>query len=390
MPRYADTLAIAFKPRPAWIVLIAALALTAIGIQAIGGTTEPAKAAQQFRWFGFALLALLVSLLPHPRLIGLLCYHAFTFTLLLLLILIVPGVPESLVPTDRAARSWIDLGFMNMQPSELAKIASVLALAWYLRHRDSYRTLLGLLVPFALMFIPVVMILKEPDLGSAVLFVPALFFMLVAAGAKLRHLFALVGIGVMVVALNIAMIYTLPDNLQILKSYQRKRVIEFVDRQGDQQRTAMAILGSGGVRGYGMEQSRALIRFNHLPEDHNDMIFAVVVNRWGFLGGALTLGLYLVLVLGILLVAARIKDPFGRLACAGFAGLFFCQSAINIAMTLGLLPITGITLPFVSYGGSSLLASYIIVGLVLNFAARPPAIISRPSFEHDHMESLFH
>jgi cell division protein FtsW (lipid II flippase) len=293
------------------------------------------------------------------------------------------------VPERNNARSWFNLQFMLMQPSELAKITFILALAWYLRNRNSYRTLGGLLPPFFIMFIPVILILKEPDLGSALMFVPALFFMLIAAGAKLKHLFALVGIGLAGIALNVVMIYTLPNDMQILKRYQRDRITQFWDREGEQQNMAMRVLGSGGLRGYGEERSKLIMRYNHLPENYNDMVFAVVVNRWGLLGGLTVVGLYTVFTGSMLVVAARLKEPFPRLVCVGFAGLLFCQGAMNISMTLGILPITGVTLPLISYGGTSLLSTFLMVGIVMNLATRSRLTLVRPSFEYDNADAIF-
>jgi len=377
------------RPSIAWLAVAAAIGLAMIGIAAISGTSEPYQAPKQSFWLVISIVVLVLMMIPHPRLIGLASYPFLALTLVLLVVLIIPGMPSWLVPVRNNARCWINIYFMNMQPSELAKIAFVLSLAWYLRFRENYRTLRGLLVPFVIMFIPVILILKEPDLGSALVFAPAMFFVLIAAGAKLKHILSLLGIGAVVIAANVVIIYTLPDDLQILKPYQRKRITEFVDREGYQQRTAMTLLGSGGVTGYGAERSRLIIRYNHLPEDHNDMIFAVVVNRWGLLGGGLTICLFATVVVSFLIVAGQVKDPFARLSCVGFAGLLFWQASTNIAMTLGILPITGITLPFVSYGGSSLLSTFLMVGLVANFATRPPTILTRPSFEYDNPDVIF-
>ena len=378
-----------FRPTFAWLAIAGAVCLSIIGIAAIGGTSEPFQAPRQGFWLIISLVVMLFLMLPHPRLIGLASYTMLGLTIALLLVLIIPGVPGWLVPVRNNARCWINLHFMNLQPSELAKIAFVLSLAWYLRFRQNYRTLLGLLPPFAIMFVPVILILKEPDLGSALVFAPAMFFVLVAAGAKIKHMLSLVAIGAMFVAINVAVIYTLPEEFQLLKPYQQRRITQFVDQEGYQQKMAMTLLGSGGVAGYGEDRSKVIVRYNHLPEDHNDMIFAVIVNRWGLLGGAATIGLYALVVVSFLIVAGQAKDPFARLTSVGFAGVIFWQASTNMAMTLGILPITGITLPFVSYGGSSLLATFMMVGLVANFATRPPQMLSRPSFEYDNPDVIF-
>ena len=379
------------RPNPVWLAVIAALVLTTIGIMAIG-TVEPYYALKQGRqWLPIAIMVMLGCILPHPRAIGLAAYPMLVGILLLLVYMVIPGAP--LVPRINGATSWLDLPFMRVQPAEVAKVIFVLSMAWYLRYRSSYRSMLGLVVPFVIMLIPVALILKQPDLGTAVLFAPTLFIMLVAAGAKLRHLGALVGLALAVVAINIAIIYVLPDHMQVLKPHQRTRVTSMIslafgdksdlDTDAYHQDVAMRLIGAGGMSGYGYEQSRTLIRLNHLPHDHNDSIFVVIVNRWGLLGAWTVIGMYLVLFGSMLAVASRSKDPFARLACVGFGAMIFVQATINIGMFINLLPVTGITLPFVSYGGSSLLVTFAMVGLVVNFATRRPVMLSRPSFEFD-------
>jgi cell division protein FtsW (lipid II flippase) len=393
-----DRLKEIFGAHAGWLALLSSLALTTIGLLAIQ-TASPLHAADQTRWFAVAIVVMILAMLPHPRQVSLAAVPLGAITLALLILVILPFTPYWLVPVRNGARSWIDLRIGSFQPSELAKIAFVIAIARYLRFRENYRTLGGLLVPFVIALVPVMLILKEPDLGTAMLFAPALFVVLVAAGAKLRHLFSLLGLAVLVIALNIAAIYYLPDSMQILKKHQRDRITSmislaqnesrYVQTTAFQQNKAITLVGAGQANGYGADRSAVIVKFNKLPEAHNDMIFAVIVNRWGFVGGAVTLGLYLLLVLSFAVIALRSKDPFTRLATIGFGGIIFTQAVINIGMTIGLLPITGITLPFISYGGSSLVTTFAIVGLVINFASRRPAIVARPSFEFDHADAIF-
>jgi cell division protein FtsW (lipid II flippase) len=378
------------RPHAGWLTLGTALALTTIGIVAIS-TVEPGFAARQGqRWLPVALLVAAVCMVPHPRTIGQLAYPAFFTILAMLVFLVAPGVPRSIVPVINGAQSWIDLGVMNFQPAELAKITFVLALAWYLRFRRSYRTLPGLLVPFLIMFVPVGLILKQPDLGTAMVFAPTLFAMLIAAGAKLRHIGTLLGIGLMAVVLNVGIIaLDAPAWMHVLEPHQEARIEsmiwpdKFEDSEAYQQKIAKRVVGAGGLSGYGRERAEVVLQYNHLPYDHNDMIFAVIVNRWGFSGAAVVTLLFLLLLASFVLIAMRAKEPFTRLAVVGLAAMLFTQAAINMGVTVGLLPITGITLPLVSYGGSSLVATYIIIGLAMNFASRRPAPMARPSFEFD-------
>ena len=385
------------RPNPGWGALLAAVALTAIGILAIT-TAEPRYAAVQARWLMIALAVAGVCTIPHPRDIGRAAYPLMGVMLILLAVILIPFMPRSIVPVRNGATCWINLRFMMFQPSEVTKVLFVLAMAWYLRYGDSWRTIRGLTKTFVMLLVPLTLILLEPDLGTALIFAPTLFAMLVAAGARLSHLGTLIAMAMLVIAVNVAVVYVLPDSMQVLEPHQRQRIVALISQiQGDsryendigyQQSKAMTLVGSGGLTGYGDVKSATMVRFNKLPEDHNDMIYAVIVNRWGWVGGVATLGLYLVMVLSMFAVAMVSKDAFAQISAVGFAGLIFSQAAINIGITLGVLPVTGITLPFVSYGGSSLVAMFAVIGLILNFASRRPVMLTRPSFEFDRADTV--
>lgn len=398
-----------FRPNVAWCALFAALALSGIGITAIAGSSQPGSAVDQGRWLIIALSAMVVAAIPTPKTVSLAAGPLLIGSLGLLVLLIVPGLPDWLVYPRNGARCWINLYFMDFQPSEIVKILFVIALARHMRYRENYLTLTALLVPFTIMFVPVVLINMQPDLGTAILFVPALFVVLLMAGARMRHVWVLVGLGLAALLVNLAVIAfdpphertaggaqgRLPGFVHLLEIYQERRIASMLwpelykHNVGRQQAVAMNVAGAGQLTGYGFDDSATLARFSGLTFDHTDMIYAVVVNRWGLLGGLVVLGLYLLLTLSWLIVATKSKDPFARLATVGFVGILGSQAVINIGMTVGLLPIIGITLPFVSYGGSSLVASFIMVGLVLNFARRPRAMLARPSFEFDNHEAMF-
>lgn len=390
-----------FRLHPGWYVLFAALLLTSIGYLSIDTVRPPEASKQATRLLPVALLAMAMCFIPSPRTIGYAAYALYALTLGLLIFLFLPGVPTSIVRTINGARSWIQTPLMNIQPSEITKISYVLATAWFLRYRDSFRRIIGWFVPFLLMAVPLALILKQPDLGTALIFPPALFAMLIAAGARMRHLIAvalmvLIGIVFVVSVIVIDPPHErsvgnekLPSAAHILAGHQERRIAaliwpdEYKQRDAFQQLAAKNVIGSAGWTGHGKQQSAVLIRAAALPEPHNDMIYAVIVGRWGVFGGLAIIGLYAVLVISMLLTAARTKDPFARLACVGFAGMMLAQSAINIAMNVGMMPITGITLPFVSYGGSSLLTCFMMVGLVLNFATRKNKLLQTPTFEWD-------
>jgi len=371
------------------LTLFASLALSAIGFVAIATTSGielgslGGFATRQAALAFVGLAAGAVVAIPHYRTLIRLTPVLVAAVLALLVFLLIPFAPESIVAPRNGARRWINLVVTDFQPSEIAKIVYVLAAARYLRFRENHRRLPGLIPPALITFVPMGLILVEPDLGTAALFIPALFAMLIAAGARLKHIAAIV-----VIAAAVS-----PAMYPLLQPHQKARIRAMVNQvtgdrsqadsinyQGDR---AMTVVGAGGVTGLGERRSRAVVHFNRLPEDHNDMIFAVIVNRFGLVGGAAKLGLFALWIAGALGAAAVCKDPFGRLVAVGLVAMIAAQAFVNVGMTIGVLPITGMTLPFVSYGGSSLVAAMMMTGLIFNIGMRRPKRLWRESFNFD-------
>jgi cell division protein FtsW (lipid II flippase) len=242
--------------------------------------------------------------------------------------------------------------------------------------------------PFALTIVPMALILVQPDLGTVMQFLPVLFIMLFVAGAKLRHLGLIAVLGLI----------SLPGFYLIMKPHQRAR-FEAVARQntedprwqmnqGYQLRQSKVAIGTGewtgtlGRHGFpeGLLESPQF-EYSILPDRHNDFIFAVVAHLGGFVGALVLLGCYAVIAVAGVEIATLTNDPFGRLVAVGVVGLFTTQMLINVGMTLGLMPIAGLTLPLVSYGGSSLITSMVAIGLLINVAQRRPMLIAHPPFE---------
>lgn len=381
------------RARGAWVVVFASVLLSLVGVSAIDlantdsvapGSWLAPVAMKQARFLLIGIVAAFIIALPPYRWFGYFSWLFYAAMMAILIFLLVPLVPSSIVTPRNGARSWIDIGPIDLQPSELAKIAMVLVLARYLRFRANHRRFWGLVPPGIIAAIPVALITLQPDLGTATLFVPVLFAVLVAAGAKLKHLTLIVLLAALAA----------PAAYPMLKPHQKQR-IEALFRQfkGDtsadqdinmQSVTAQRLIGAGGLAGQPRERAATLLKYNPLPERHNDMIFAVIADRHGFLGGVLVLTLYFAWIAGALITAGSTRDPFGRLVCVGLAAFIAGQVFINVGMNTGLLPIIGITLPYVSYGGSSLVTVWLMTGLIMNIAARRPRPPVRHSFEfHD-------
>ncbi len=358
---------------PAWLCVISAAFLSLVGINAIG-LTRPELAAKQFIFLGVGLAAAIAVTIVPPRALRTLSWFLLLLAIGFLVFVLLPFVPKSLVTPRNGARAWINMGAADFQPSELAKIAFILCIAQWYSLQGSPRTLRALIVPGAIWALLVGLIVLEPDLGSALLFAPTLLAMTIVAGVRLRYV---------VLAVVAAAVIAPTAYFVALKPYQRARIDAIVaqvkgdDRYettiGFQGWRAMRLVGAGGLTGNDADRTRALVEFNKLPEEHNDMIFAVIACRHGLLGAAAVLAAYALFALGALSLALIARDGFTKLVAIGVGALVFAQMTVNIGMTVGLLPITGVTLPFASYGGSSLLSCWMLAGLLLGIGIRPPA-----------------
>ncbi|MBA4029962.1 MAG: rod shape-determining protein RodA [Planctomyces sp.] len=363
--------------RVSWVILLCSAGLLYFGLSGIARADELQSVTPRYErqvvWLIPAVLAFLgATTFSYERLKGL---SDWLFVACLPLLVIVLATPPR-----NGARSWIPLGFFDFQPSELAKLTFIMALAHYLMFRENHRTLRGLLVPFLVMLFPVALILLEPDLGSAMLFVPVLFAMLFAAGARATHL-------AMIVFLAVAM---LPVFWQGMNAEQRSRVTSLFTQvdggpaprgDGYHQHQAKQVIALGGV--WGSEIDGQLIdepMAYHLPAGQTDFVFCLVSERFGLWGSLLTIGLYVLLLIEGMRIASHCKEPYGRLVATGITVLLTSQVIINTGMAVGLMPITGITLPLMSYGGSSLLATAIELGLLMNIRLRSQAQLHAEPF----------
>ena len=353
-----------------WTFLLAALGATGLGLFYLSSASPTAFGAQ-IKWVAPAVLGFCMALsIGYWRLVP---ASPVLYAGVLSLLVLVLGLPAR-----RGAHSWIDLPGFSIQPSEMAKIAIVLVLAHVLanNHKQVF-TLRGLVAPVLLGMIPTALILKQPDLGSAMILPPTLFIMLFASGARKTHLACALVIGVLLV---------IPMWTHVMKDYQKRRIEAFIQPERYEAQEAYQLImsliaiGSGGVSGKGWQEG-TYNTLGLLPDRHTDFIFGVIAEEGGFIRAGLLILMYLLLALCGLNIAAQTEDPVGRLVAVGGTSLICVQAFINIAVVTALLPTTGITLPLVSYGGSSLLASFIIIGLVMSVQLKPrPMFGYRESF----------
>jgi rod shape determining protein RodA len=281
----------------------------------------------------------------------------YLFTTLLLLFLIISNI------TFRGVAAWIQIGQVFVQPVEVAKLSLIILLAKFFsnRHIEIYR-IRHLIVSGVYFLIPTVLVLLQPDLGSALVLIVIWLSVIVFSGMKFRHI-VILGIASILVA-GIAWMF-------VLAPYQKARITSFLNPYNDpkgagyQMIQSMIAVGSGGLWGKGLGYG-SQSHLNFLPEAETDFIFAAFAEEWGFVGVAVMLLLFLVVLFRIIWIGMKSSDSFSRLYVIGFAAFIFSQTFVHVGMNMGVMPITGITLPFVSYGGSSLVSILIGVGILQN------------------------
>ena len=349
-----------------WHVAALALSISAIGIWNLASASRSAHApvwVQQSWFMGAGILIALGVCLFDPRTFQRLAWIAYFGVIGLLVLVLVKG------RWVMGARRWLDLGAFNLQPSELAKITVALALAaWFSsdaeKRKDGYGVV-GLAIPMLIIAVPAALTLRQPDLGTALVILAVGGTQILFARVRWKTVALLVGIAVG----GSVLVY--PH----LKPYQRKRVETFLDPQKDalgagyHATQSMIAVGSGQGLGKGWGQGTQTY-LSFLPEQHTDFIFSVWAEERGFLGCLGLLALYFMLVASAIDIAGAARDRFGSFLAVGITGMLFWQVAINIGMVVGVLPVVGVTLPLMSYGGSSVLAIYGALGLLAAVSMR--------------------
>lgn len=291
----------------------------------------------------------------------------FLYILNLVMLLAVMFVGHSALGAQR----WIQLGPISLQPSEFSKIIMIISLAQILDKRAGKLNSFKEIIPvFIYVGIPFILVLKQPDLGTSLVFLAILFGMIFVAGVSLRHLAAIAGVGMAL----------LPIFWHFLKDYQKKRLTVFIDPNVDPLGSGYHIIQSKIAIGSGMLFGKGLFngtqsQLNFLPENHTDFIFAVIGEELGFIGASLILLIYLILLYRGIKISGEARDNFGTLLAAGITSMMAFHLLVNVGMTAGIMPVTGIPLPLMSYGVSALTTNLISIGILLNIYMRRQKIL---------------
>lgn len=347
-----------------WWLVGAVCALVGIGLMLIASATHSYAVARGEAWFverqgiffGINVLLVIFCLRFDYRLLQQIAKPLYIFNLVLLLAVMFVG------HSALGAQRWIQIGPVTIQPSEFAKAIIIICLASFLAKRaELYTDFTDYLPAVAYVFVPFVLVMRQPDLGTSLVFAVITLGMLIISGFKMRWLAMLSG----------AFVVLLPAFWMILKEYQKNRIRVFLDPELDPFGAGYHVIqskiaiGSGLLTGKGWF-SGTQSQLNFLPENHTDFVFAVAGEEFGFIGVCVILFLYGIIIWRGLTIALNAEDDFGTLLAVGITFMFTFHMFVNIGMTAGIMPVTGIPLPFLSYGVSSLTTNMFLVGLLLN------------------------
>jgi rod shape determining protein RodA len=350
-----------------WTLLALVLSICGIGILNIYSTGFSIGEQQiplylkQLQWIMLGLGFMFITFLIDYRVINRGAYFIYGAIVALLIVVAIFGY------TANGAQRWISLGFFKLQPSELMKLAIIILLARYFddhKSNEPYQ-LKELLVPFMIVILPFVLILKQPDLGTALMLLIIFASMVVFIGISWKSL----------IATAISGLILIPVTWHFLKDYQKNRLLTFLYPENDPLGTgyhiiqSMIAVGSGGMMGKGfLKGSQTQLKF--LPEQQTDFVFSVFAEEWGFIGGFILMVMFVSLIVWGLKIALHSKDLLGTLLAFGITAFIAWEAFINMSMVLGILPVVGIPLPFLSYGGSAMVSLMAAIGLLMNVSVR--------------------
>ncbi|PKN10670.1 MAG: rod shape-determining protein RodA [Deltaproteobacteria bacterium HGW-Deltaproteobacteria-7] len=350
-----------------WTLCGLVLAICAIGIINIYSTgfslsdNQSPLYLKQLQWILFGLFLMMITFLIDYRAINQAAYIIYAISVLSLIVVALFG------HTANGAQRWISFGFVLFQPSELMKVSVIIVLARYFDdHKSNEPYLLReLFVPAVMVLFPCVLILKQPDLGTALMIVIVAASIVLFIGMNWKSL--------LITAVSILVM--LPMAWFFLKDYQKDRLLTFLSPEIDPLGTgyhiiqSMIAIGSGGFLGKGfLKGSQTQLKF--LPEQQTDFVFSVFAEEWGFVGGLILMMMFISLIIWGLKIALHSKDLLGTILAFGITVLIAWQVVINMGMVLGMLPVVGIPLPFLSYGGSAIVSLLAAIGLLMNVSVR--------------------
>ena len=396
-----------FKENVDMVTLTTTMLLLAIGAASVYSATYDAGASvvfyRQLLWIGIGVILMLIVLATPFRNLQLLSYPMYIVSLMMLIAVLVAG------KTIAGSRAWFGVGGFGLQPSELVKASTIIAIASYLSQRSvNINRLKDILRTASFSLIPVALILLQPDMGTAIIYLGTLLLVMYWAGASNFLVFTVIAPGVaalaalfgttpfiIVAAVTLVIILYLRENkflsaivfsltmvvgvsVQVmfakLAPYQQKRIFTFINPESDPLGSGYNVMqskiaiGSGGFLGKGYLQG-SQTQLNFLPAQWTDFIFCVPSEEFGFIGGLIILLLLAVLLLRGLYIARTVKSPYASIIAIGVVSTLLIHTIINIGMAMGLVPVIGVPLPFMSYGGSNLLTNMIMIGLLLNVYA---------------------
>jgi rod shape determining protein RodA len=359
-----------------WGMVALIIAIALMGLAAVYSATYTASGpsslfTKQIIWICLGIMVMFAALVPDYHTVGRYAYLLYALSIFFLVLVALVG------RTGMGAQRWLPLGPFAFQPSELAKLSLVLALARYFAEdprRGGYE-LRDLLVPGAMVLVPLLLVMKQPDLGTALMLLFTTLIVVVLAGIKLRSVMIIVVLCA-VAASAVFLVTPVRDKIwKSLKPYQQKRITAFLDPSSDplgsgyHATQAKIAVGSGQTTGKGFRRgTQSQMAF--LPERHTDFIFAVIAEERGFLGASFLIILYVVLLLVGIDAAMSSKDKMGALMAGGIVAMLSLYVFINIGMAAGILPVVGVPLPLVSYGGTSIITTFLAIGLLLNIRSR--------------------
>lgn len=387
--------AVHLKWKPDWCLLAATFCLMLVGIMfiisaRIGSDTTlswyQTNAFRQGIWYFIGSVMMICVCLVDYKILSRFSLLAYWIVIGMLLLVLIPHIGS----LRFGARRWFDLWFFQFQPSEFAKLAYIFALAHFLeRPLVELRVYNVFLKGLGMMALPFCLIMLEPDLGSALVFIPTGFIMMYAGGVPVKYLTKVGGLVLIFISLFIVDIVYAPENWRLpLEDYQRRRLLVYFNQDYVQkdtppaerqrleqlQRTdsynieqALISVGSGGFWGKGWcKGTQTSLGFLPRSIAHNDFIFSVIAEETGFIGSALVISLYGIVFFAGIRIASQARERLGRLIAAGIVTLLFSHVMINIGMNIRLVPVTGIPLPLLSYGGSSVICSLLEIGILQN------------------------